>query len=100
MKLLKNEQTEKNTVKLTIEVDKEAFEKAMEKAYKKVVKQITLPGFRKGKAPKKLIEKYYGEAVFYEDAVNFVCPDAYEFAVKFFCSIVFPSRRCIKRPFA
>lgn len=82
MKLIKNEQTEKNTVKLTIEVDKEAFEKALEKAYKKNVKQITLPGFRKGKAPRKLIEKYYGEAVFYEDAVNFVCPDAYEYAVK------------------
>ena len=82
MKLIKNEQTEKNTVKLTIEVDKEAFEKALEKAYKKNVKQIALPGFRKGKAPRKLIEKYYGEAVFYEDAVNFVCPDAYEYAVK------------------
>ncbi len=82
MKLIKNEQTEKNTVKLTIQVDKEAFEKALEKAYKKNVKQIALPGFRKGKAPRKLIEKYYGEAVFYEDAVNFVCPDAYEYAVK------------------
>jgi len=82
MKLIKNEQTEKNTVKLTIEVDKEAFEKALEKAYKKNVKQIALPGFRKGKAPRKLIEKYYGEAVFYEDAVNFVCPEAYEYAVK------------------
>jgi len=82
MKLLKNEQTEKNTVKLTIEVDKEAFEKAMDRSYKKNVKQIMLPGFRKGKAPRKLIEKYYGEAVFYEDAVNFVCPDAYEYAVK------------------
>ncbi len=82
MKLIKNEQTDKNVVKLTIEVDKEAFEKALEKAYKKNVKQIALPGFRKGKAPRKLIEKYYGEAVFYEDAVNFVCPDAYEYAVK------------------
>lgn len=82
MKLIKNEQTEKNTVKLTIEVDKEAFEKALEKAYKKNVKQIALPGFRKGKAPRKLIEKYYGEAIFYEDAVNFVCPEAYEYAVK------------------
>jgi len=82
MKLIKNEQTEKNTVKLTIEVDKEAFEKALEKSYKKNVKQINIPGFRKGKAPRKIIEKYYGTAVFYEDAVNFVCPDAYEFAVK------------------
>lgn len=82
MKLIKNEQTEKNTVKLTIEIDKESFEKALEKAYKKNVKQIALPGFRKGKAPRKLIEKYYGEGVFYEDAVNFVCPEAYEYAVK------------------
>jgi len=82
MKLIKNEQIEKNTVKLTIGIDKEAFEAALEKAYRKNVKQIALPGFRKGKAPRKLIEKYYGEGVFYEDAVNFVCPDAYEFAVK------------------
>ncbi len=82
MKLIKNEQIEKNTVKLTIAIDKETFEAAVEKAYKKNVKQIALPGFRKGKAPRKLIEKYYGVGVFYEDAVNFVCPDAYEFAVK------------------
>ena len=82
MKLLKNETIEKNTVKLTIEVDKEAFAAAVEKSYKKNVKQIALPGFRKGKAPRALIEKYYGKGVFWEDAVNFVCPDAYEFAVK------------------
>ena len=82
MKLIKNETVEKNVVKLTIEVDKEAFEAAMQKSYKKNVKYINLPGFRKGKAPRKLIEKTYGEAVFYEDAVNFVCPDAYEFAIK------------------
>ena len=82
MKLIKNEQIEKNTVKLTIGVDKETFEKAVDKAYKKNVKQITIPGFRKGKVPRKIIEKYYGEGVFYEDAVNFVCPEAYEYAVK------------------
>lgn len=82
MKLLKNEAIEKNTVKLTIEVDKEAFAAAVEKSYKKNVKQIALPGFRKGKAPRAIIEKYYGKEVFWEDAVNFVCPDAYEFAVK------------------
>jgi len=57
MKLIKNEQIEKNTVKLTIGVDKETFEKAVDKAYKKNVKQITIPGFRKGKAPRKIIEK-------------------------------------------
>ena len=82
MKLIKNEQLDKNTVKLTIEIDKEAFEAAMTKSYKKNVKYINIPGFRKGKAPRHLVERYYGEAVFYEDAVNFVCPDAYEFAVK------------------
>ena len=82
MKLLKNENIEKNTVKLTIEVDSEAFKAAIEKSYKKNVKQIALPGFRKGKAPRAIIEKYYGKGVFLEDAVNFVCPEAYEFAVK------------------
>ncbi len=82
MKLLNNETIEKNLVKLTIEVDAEAFKAALEKSYKKNVKQITIPGFRKGKAPKHIIEKYYGKGIFLEDAVNFVCPDAYEFAVK------------------
>lgn len=82
MKLLKNETIEKNIVKLTIEIDKEAFDAAVLKSYKKNVKQIAIPGFRKGKAPKNIIERYYGEGIFYEDAVNFVCPDAYEYAVK------------------
>ncbi len=82
MKLLKNETVEKNVVKLTIEVDKEAFAAAVEKSYKKNVKKIAIPGFRKGKAPRSIIEKYYGKGIFWEDAVNFVCPDAYEFAVK------------------
>ena len=82
MKLLKNETIDKNRVKLTIEIDKDAFADAVMKAYKKNVKKIAIPGFRKGKAPKAIIERYYGEGVFYEDAVNFVCPDAYEFAVK------------------
>ncbi len=82
MKLLKNETIEKNSVKLTIEIDKEAFDAAVLKSYKKNVKKIAIPGFRKGKAPKNIIERYYGEGVFYEDAVNFVCPEAYEFAVK------------------
>lgn len=82
MKLVKKETTEKNTVKLTISIDKEVFNDGINKAYKKLVKNIAIPGFRKGKAPRAIIERYYGEAVFYEEAVNAVCPDAYEEAVK------------------
>jgi len=82
MKLVNKEITEKNTVKLTISIDKEVFAEGINKAYKKLVKNINIPGFRKGKAPKFIIEKYYGEAVFYEEAVNEVCPEAYEAAVK------------------
>ena len=74
--------TEKNTVTLEITIEKAKFDEAMEKAYKKNVKHIQIPGFRKGKAPRKFIEKMYGEGVFYEDAINFVCPDAYEAAVE------------------
>ncbi len=79
---VKVEKSEKNIVTLEIEVDKETFEAGMEKAYRKNVKSIALPGFRKGKAPRKFIEKYYGEGVFFEDAINFVCPDAYDKAVE------------------
>ncbi len=79
---VKVEKTDKNIVTLEIEVAKEIFEEGMEKAYRKNVKSIALPGFRKGKAPRKFIEKYYGEAVFYEDAINFVCPNAYDKAIE------------------
>lgn len=79
---VKVEKTDKNIVTLEIEVDKEIFEEGLEKAYRKNVKSIALPGFRKGHAPRKFIEKYYGEAVFYEDAINFVCPDAYDKAIE------------------
>lgn len=79
---VKLEDVEKNVVKLEIEVDNDAFEKGMQKSYIKNVKYITLPGFRKGKAPRKMIEKMYGESVFYDDAVNFIIPDAYEAAVE------------------
>ncbi len=79
---VKVEKTDKNIVTLEIEVAKEAFEAGMEKAYRKNVKSIALPGFRKGKAPRKFIEKYYGEAIFYEDAINIVCPDAYDKAIE------------------
>jgi len=74
-------QVEKNVMKLTISVDSETFQKGIEKAYRKIVKQINLPGFRKGKAPRKVIEQYYGKEVFYEDAINFVCQDTYPIAL-------------------
>jgi len=74
--------TEKNTVTLELTIDKAKFEEAMEKAYKKNVKSFQIPGFRKGKAPRKFIEKMYGEAIFYEDAINFVCPEAYQAAIE------------------
>ena len=79
---IKTEQTEKNVVTLTITVDAETFENAMQKAYLKVGKDITLQGFRKGKAPRKLIEKQYGEGVFYEEAVDFVLQDTYPEAIE------------------
>lgn len=75
------ENLEKNKVKLTIEVAAEVFEEGMKKSYAKNVKHLNIPGFRKGKAPRKMIEKMYGPAIFYEDAVNFVIPDAYDNAV-------------------
>ena len=74
----KVENLEKNMAKLTIEVSAEEFEAAMVKSYNKNKKQISVQGFRKGKAPRKMIEKLYGEEIFYEDAANFIIPDAYE----------------------
>ena len=73
---------ENNTVNFTITVPAEKFTAAVDEAFKKNVKKITVPGFRKGKAPRKLIEKTYGEGIFYEDAVDALLPDAYEAAVK------------------
>ena len=79
---VKTEQVEKNLVKLTFEVSAEKFEEGMQKAYQKNVKKINIPGFRKGKATRAMIEKYYSPAIFFDDAVNFVLPDAYDEAVK------------------
>ncbi len=79
---VKSEQVEKNLVKLTFEVSSEQFEEGIKKAYAKNAKKYSVPGFRKGKVPRSIIEKYYTEAVFYDDAVNFVLPDAYEAALK------------------
>ncbi len=82
MKVLKNEARENSQVYFEIEIEKEAFAAAMDKSYRKNVKSINIPGFRKGKAPRAFIEKMYGEAIFYDDAINFVLPEAYEEAVK------------------
>ena len=79
---LKVENLEKNMIKLTIEVEASEFEKAIEKAYQKQKNQITIPGFRKGKAPRKMIEKMYGAGVFYEDAANAIIPEAYTKALE------------------
>lgn len=76
------ETLEKSMAKLTIEVSAEEFETALDKAYKKNKNKISLPGFRKGKAPRAMIEKMYGTGVFYEDAANDLIPGAYESAAK------------------
>ncbi len=79
---LQVEKLEKNMAKLTIEVSAEELEKAIEGAYQKNKNKISIPGFRKGKAPRKMIEQMYGKEVFYEDAANALIPDAYEKALE------------------
>ena len=81
MSLKSTNKVETNKVELEIEISAEAFEEAVEKAYQKEKKKIQIPGFRKGKAPRKLIEKEYGEGVFYEDAVNSLYGPAVDEAV-------------------
>lgn len=75
---LKVENLEHNMVKLTIEVSAEEFEKAMQSSYVKNKGRINIPGFRKGKAPRQMIEKMYGAGIFYEDAANEIIPAAYD----------------------
>ncbi|WP_352420167.1 trigger factor [Proteiniborus sp.] len=72
---------EGNIVTLKIEVDAETFEKGVQQAYLKNKSRFNIPGFRKGKAPRKIIEMNYGEGVFYEDAINIVFPEAYDKAI-------------------
>ena len=79
---VKVEKLEHNMAKLTIEVPTEELEKAVEKVYQSQKKNISIPGFRKGKVPRAMVEKMYGAEVFYQDAANEIIPDAYEAALK------------------
>ena len=76
------EKLEKNMAKLTVEIPAENVEKAIQGAYNKMKKSINVPGFRKGKAPRQLIEKMYGKEVFYNDAIDAMLPSAYSDAVE------------------
>ena len=82
MSVNSSEKMENSQLALTIEVGAEAFQAAVEKAYRKMRGKINMPGFRPGKAPRKLIERMYGVEVFFEEAINIAFPDAYEEAVK------------------
>ena len=82
MELKNTEKQEHSVVALTIEITKAEVEAAKDKAFKKTGKNITVPGFRKGHAPRKMIEKLYGEGVFFEEAFNIIYPDAMEMAVE------------------
>ena len=82
MSLKEKKLLETNKYQLTISVDKSAFDAAVNKVYKRQAKNITIPGFRRGKAPRAIIEKMYGKGIFYEDAVNDLLPEAYEEAAK------------------
>ena len=73
---LQVEKLEKNMAKLTVEVSAEELEKAIQGAYLKNKNKISIPGFRKGKAPRVMIEKMYGAGIFYEDAANALIPEA------------------------
>ena len=81
MALTKSERSEHNLHTLEFSVDAETFNAAINRAYKKQVGKINVPGFRKGKAPRSIIEKMYGKGFFYEDAINDVLPAAYEAAL-------------------
>ncbi len=76
------EKLEHNMAKLTIKVSPEDFDKAIQQAYLRMRGRIQVPGFRKGKAPRKMIEKLYGQEIFFEDAANIAIPDSYEKALK------------------
>jgi len=76
------EKIEKSEAHLNIEVDAQTFEEGLQKAYKKVVKQVAIPGFRKGRVPRELLEAHFGREILFEDAVEMVVPGAFEEALK------------------
>lgn len=78
----KVEKLENSQVKIEITVDAEKFEEAMQKAFFRNAKYFNVPGFRKGKAPRNIVEKYYGESVLYEEAFNIVAPEVFEKVIK------------------
>lgn len=88
---LQVEKLEHSMAKMTIEVSAEEFDKAMDKAFQRSKNQIAIPGFRKGKVSRQVVEKIYGPQVFYEDAANLTIPDAYEEALKE-CDLVIVSQ--------
>jgi trigger factor len=82
MSLKSSNKVAANRFRLEVAVDADEFEKAVEQAYRKENKKITIPGFRRGKAPRKFVEKYYGEKIFYDDAINSLYPGALEQAIR------------------
>ena len=76
MSLKSSNKVDTNRYELEVQVDAETFEKAVSTVYRKKVKNINVPGFRKGKAPRMIIEKMYGEEIFYEDAMQDLYPEA------------------------
>jgi len=78
---VKIEKLENNQVKLEIEVDAKVFDECMNKAFNKNKSRFNIPGFRRGKAPRSMVERYYGEQVLYEDAINFACAETYDNAI-------------------
>ena len=82
MEIIRNEKVAENTVELEFKVSAEEFEKALTAAFRKANKEITVPGFRKGKAPRNVVEKMFGQEIFFNDAIDEILPQAYEDAVK------------------